>query len=75
MRVMGLLTMPSEIVGLPHEVESIETDRPDHYVCTPHAYQPLGRRFVPPLPVDLGQGLLELIEEVQKECLSQGQIP
>jgi UDP-glucose 4-epimerase len=74
MRVMDLLKMLSEILGLSQDVEFVETDRPGHYVRTPYAYQPrLGRKYVPPMHVDLGQGLLELIEEVQKECLSQGQ--
>ena len=37
-----------------------------HYVRTPYAHQPkLGRKYTPPLHVDLGQGLLQLIEEVQ----------
>jgi UDP-glucose 4-epimerase len=39
-----------------------------HYVRTPYAYQPkVGRKYVPSLHVDLGQGLLQLIEEVQRE--------
>ena len=41
-----------------------------HYVRTPYAYQPkLGRKYVPPIHVDLGQGLLQLIDEVQKNTL------
>jgi UDP-glucose 4-epimerase len=70
MRVMDLLKMLSEMLGLPHDVEFIETDRPGHYVRTPYAYQPrLGRKYVPPLHVDLGQGLLELIDDIQKEMV------
>jgi UDP-glucose 4-epimerase len=35
-------------------------------VRTPYAYQPkLGRKYAPPLHVDLGQGLLQLIDEVR----------
>ena len=76
MRVMDLLKMLSEILGLPNDVEFIATDRPGHYVRTPYAYQPrLGRKYVPLMHVDLGQGLLELIDEVQKECLSQERTP
>jgi UDP-glucose 4-epimerase len=68
MRVMDLLKMLSEILGLSQDVEFIETDRPGHYVRTPYAYQPrLGRKYVPPMHVDLGQGLLELIDDIQKE--------
>ena len=70
MRVMDLLKMLSEILGLSHDVEFIETDRPGHYVRTPYAYQPrLGRKYVPPLHVDLGQGLLELIDDIKRELV------
>jgi len=68
MRVMDLLKMLSEMLGLPHDVEFIDTDRPGHYVRTPYAYLPrLGRKYVPPMHVDLGQGLLELIDDIQRE--------
>ena len=37
------------------------------HTWTPYSYQPkLGRKYTPPLHVDLGQGLLQLIEEVNK---------
>jgi UDP-glucose 4-epimerase len=68
MRVMDLLKMLAEILGLPQDVDFVESDYPGHYVRTPYAYQPkLGRKYVPPMHVDLGQGLLQLIEDVQKE--------
>ncbi len=67
MRVVDLLKMLAEILGLPQEVVFISSDQPGHYVRTPYHHNPrLGRKFVPPMHVDLGQGLLELIEEVQK---------
>jgi UDP-glucose 4-epimerase len=68
MRVMDLLKMLAEILGMSQNVEFIESDHPGHYIRTPYAYQPkLGRKYVPALHVDLGQGLLELIIEIQKE--------
>jgi UDP-glucose 4-epimerase len=70
MRVLDLLKMLGEMLGLPQEIEFIETDRPGHYVRTPYAYQPrLGRKYVPPLHVDLGQGLLELIDDIRRELV------
>jgi UDP-glucose 4-epimerase len=64
MRVMDLLKMLAEILGMPQAVEFVETDQPGHYIRTPYAYQPrLGRKYVPPMHVDLGQGLLQLIGE------------
>ena len=67
MRVYDLLKMLAEILGKPNSVEFVEADYEGHYVRTPYAYQPkLGRKYVPPMHIDLGQGLLQLIEEVQK---------
>lgn len=70
MRVMDLLKMLAEILGMPQSVEFIEADYSGHYIRTPYAYQTrLGRKYVPPMHVDLGQGLLELIEEIQKNYI------
>ena len=39
-----------------------------HYVRTPYSYQPrLGRKYIPPVHVDLGQGLLQLIDGFRKK--------
>lgn len=67
MRVIDLLKMLAEILSMPQQVEFIESDQAGHYIRTPYAYQPkLGRKYVPPMHVDLGQGLLQLIGEVQR---------
>lgn len=66
MRVMDMLKMLAEILGMPQSVEFVESDHAGHYIRTPYAYQPkLGRKYVPPMHVDLGQGLLELIRDIQ----------
>ena len=67
MRVLDLLEMLREILGFPKDsVNFVPAEYAGHYVRTPYAYQPkLGRKYTPPLHVDLGQGLLQLIEEVQ----------
>lgn len=68
MRVLDLLKMLAEILGRPDSVEFIPGEQTGHYVRTPYAYQPkLGRKYVPPMHVDLGQGLLQLIDEVRAE--------
>jgi UDP-glucose 4-epimerase len=73
MRVSDLLKMLSEILGIYGEVEFVEKKHAGHYVRTPYAYQPkLGRKYVPPLHVDLGQGLLQLIEGVRKDYEGEG---
>ena len=66
MRVIDMLKMLAEILGLSADsVEFIEDKYAGHYVRTPYAYQPkLGRKYIPPIHVDLGQGLLQLINEL-----------
>jgi len=65
MRVVDLLKMLGEVLGLPEEaVEFTDGDYVGHYIRTPYAYQPrLGRKYIPPMHVDLGQGLLQVIDE------------
>jgi UDP-glucose 4-epimerase len=66
MRVSDLLGMLSEILGFKGELEFRGEDYAGHYIQTPYAYQPkLGLKYVPPMHVDLGQGLLQLIDEVR----------
>lgn len=68
MRVIDLLKMLGEILGHTQQVEFIDSEQVGHYIRTPYAYQPkLGRKYVPQLHVDLGQGLLQLIQEVKKD--------
>ncbi|TGM31727.1 NAD-dependent epimerase/dehydratase family protein [Leptospira biflexa] len=70
MKVIELLKMLAEILGRPDSVEFLEGDQVGHYVRTPYAYQPkLGRKYIPPMHVDLGQGLLQLIEDVKNGAL------
>ena len=68
MRVMDLLKMLAEILGMSQDVEFVDSDHAGHYIRTPYAYQSkIGRKYMPPLHVDLGQGLLELILELQND--------
>lgn len=68
MRVSDMLKMLAEILGVSQEVEFVESEHAGHYIRTPYAYQTrLGRKYVPPMHVDLGQGLLELIGEIRKD--------
>lgn len=74
MRVLDLLKMLAEILGMQDAVDFEEGSYADHYVRTPYAYQPkLGRKYTPPLHVDLGQGLLQLIDEVRGGDPSQAE--
>ncbi len=67
MSVRDVLMMLAEILGIPDAVEFEEREYTGHYVRTPYAYLPkLGRKYTAAVHVDLGQGLLELIDEVRR---------
>ena len=74
MRVADLLQMLAEILAIPSEsVEFVDKEYLGHYVRTPYAYQPkLGRKYIPPMHVDLGQGLLQLITDIEEERSESG---
>lgn len=73
MRVMDLLEMLAEILSLEKPVEFVEKNQSGHYVRTPYAYLPkLGRKYVMPMHVDLGQGLIQLIDEIRSEAENGG---
>jgi UDP-glucose 4-epimerase len=68
MKVLDVLKMLGEILGLPESaIEFFDGEYEGHYIRTPYAYQPkLGRKYIPPMHVDLGQGILQVINEVEK---------
>lgn len=67
MRVKDLLKMLAEILGIEKEIDFIDKKNTGHYVRTPYAYQPkISKKYVPPLHVDLGQGLIQLINEIKE---------
>lgn len=67
LKVYDMIKMLAEILGIPNKVEFINEEYVGHYIRTPYSYQPkLGRKYRPTTHVDLGQGLLQLIDEVRK---------
>jgi UDP-glucose 4-epimerase len=63
-RMSDLLAMCAEILGLSHDAEYFSGDPGGHYVRTPYAYRNnLARKYIPSLTIDLGQGILQLVEE------------
>jgi UDP-glucose 4-epimerase len=65
LKVIDMLKMLSEILGIEKDIQFEDLPYAGHYIRTPYAYQTkLGRKFIPPMHVDLGQGLLQLIEEL-----------
>ncbi len=69
MRVEDLLKMVAEIIGFDqNSIEFEEKKYAGHYIRTPYAFDAsIGKKYCPTFHVDLGQGLLELIQEVNSE--------
>ena len=67
-RMSDLLAMCTEILGLSQGVEYLGDDQTGHYIRTHYAYRDkLARKYIPSLTIDLGQGLLQLVEELRSE--------
>ncbi len=64
-----LLRMIQEILGGKVEITfSPEQRNPEHYEMTPYRFTPrVARKIVPNVFVDIGQGILDLVEEVYLE--------
>ena len=72
MRVSDLMEMLAEIMNFETEIEFIKDSNLSHYIRTPYAYKSkIVRKYIPPLHVDLGQGLLQLIEEIKSSNLNE----
>lgn len=69
LRIKDLFYMFSEILGkevTPKYIESNESD--GHYRVTPYAFTPkTGKKITTPYYVDMGQGILQVIEEIYQE--------
>lgn len=69
-RAAELFTMFQEILGKRIEIDYRHASGPGsgHYAVTPYAYTPRpGRKLVTTHYVDMGQGLLRMIEDIQRE--------
>ena len=69
-RAGDLFKMFSEILGRPVGVEYRNADGPGtgHYAVTPYAYTPKpGKKLVTTHYVDMGQGLLRMVEDLSRE--------
>ena len=74
-KMIDLLKMISEILNLESEIKFSDKNYEGHYIKTPYAFQPkLGRKYIPPLHVDLGQGILDLLDEINQSNEKKGSI-
>ena len=65
-KVKDLLTMIKEIFQGNLEIEYADKEDLHHYEITPYAYKPLAAsKIVPKKHIDLGQGLLDLIYDLE----------
>ena len=66
MCVKDMLKMLTEILGFSEKsIEFLEGNQVGHYVRSPYAYDSkIGKKFIPPMHIDLGQGLLQLIKDL-----------
>lgn len=63
-----LLTMINEIMQNKLDVKQISDNNMGHYKITPYSYHPtVAKKLVANPYIDLGQGLLECIQEIHKE--------
>lgn len=68
MRVQDLLKMIAEMLGQRLEFDFLGEEQTGHYEITPYSFSPkIGKKMTPHLSVDLGQGILGVIEEVHRE--------
>ena len=68
MRIKDVLTMVKEMLGNEIEIDFLPTTKTHHYNITPYSFTPrIGRRLTFKTYTDLGQGILNCIEEIYKE--------
>ena len=68
MRVKDLFKIIFEILGVEGKVKYLKDhDNKDHYGFTPYKYNPKpAKKIVPSEFIDIGQGILELIDEIKQ---------
>jgi len=65
MKVGNLFKMIAEVLGHDIEFEFEHNPSSAHYEVTPYSFNPkVGKKLTPPLHVDLGQGILRVVEEL-----------
>jgi UDP-glucose 4-epimerase len=68
MRVEELLKMIAEMLDMPVLFHFLGDGKSGHYEITPYSFNPqIGKKMVPSLATDLGQGILRVIEDLHRE--------
>ena len=67
MKVSSILKIIGEILGIEKDIEFLDQDYTGHYVSTPYSFKKtIGMKYIPSMHVDLGQGVLQMIDEINK---------
>ena len=68
MKVIDMLKTLSEIMSLPEEKIKFSSQvQEGHYIMTPYSLsKDIGKKYIPSTHIDLGQGLLQLIHQINK---------
>ena len=68
MRVGDVLKMIAEMLGRDIAFEFLAEGETGHYEITPYSFSPkIGKKMIPKLTTDLGQGILQAIEAMHRE--------
>ena len=68
MKVGKVIKMIEEILEKEIEIDIVKDPNNSHYEITPYNFTPrMGKKFIAPLHIDLGQGILQLIEQMHLE--------
>jgi UDP-glucose 4-epimerase len=68
MSVKNVMIMINEILGNDINLEFSNNYRSGHYLITPYTFNPrMGKKMVSNVHTDMGQGLLDLIEEIHEK--------
>jgi|TARA_B100001964_G_C14169404_1_gene570722 UDP-glucose 4-epimerase len=66
MRVFDLLKMIGEILDIKKDIIFQDNTYTGHYIRTPYSYnEKIGKKYIPSMHVDMGQGLIQLINEIK----------
>jgi len=64
--------MIGEILDIKKDIEFQDTVYTGHYIRTPYSYnEKVGKKYIPSMHVDLGQGILQMINEIKNSATDQ----
>jgi len=68
LKIPDLLKTIKEILNLKKPIRFKKLKYKGHYIRTPYEYKPdIGKKYIPSLHVDIGQGILDLIHEIKND--------